>query len=557
MAVLQTHAPRLKRRDSALSKTAPQLLLNLLTLGLLAVVVLFVEATSAAERQSSQGLPLSGLLKTDVSTTLAVVRTAQGLLSAISALAVKNSFTSLHWKMMSSPNGLRYLNLLALSPTTEILGTFALLRSAVVRSITKLLALSRVALTLLLGLSGLVLFFDTSFITVYDTADVYDATAGVGPFNASLIQPFINLLQSTAPSYAYQVLPFTYYAAVYILVANPLISTISESVHCPGDSTCASYLLSGGLEMVAPWVPQGYDGYGMVKIDHAPSIQIDFSRPMTDTFEEEDCSLFGQTGSRIGIRLCVAQDQSASGSLRAGLFVCGDGIDQGARNMTVPRPNITTAVSFYTRQATIVAARSNYSILSVEETTTPILIPDVDLAGYRKALAWLLNYTAADIPGPSSIAQSFWSSGAQPQSPSSYGILEQNFQSILAFPFWLFKSNNWANTILRSNELVEGLRPQFYTKASVVAPHVKIKFNQTMFILFLVLQGLTIVFLWGVLAWEWLGRRTLPLTSSFPLYDAAFRARVDGEAWQLDMVNASNSEIVDIMKDARATAKAE
>ena len=156
-------------------------------------------------------------------------------------------------------------------------------------------------------------------MTVYDTADIYNTSAGVGPFNSSLIQPFIESLQATAPDYPYQVLPFTYFAAVYILVANPLISTISSPVHCLDGSNCISYLLSGGLEMVAHWTPEGYEEYSMVKIDRVPSVQLDFSRPTSDKFYSTDCSIFGQSGTTIGIRLCVAQDQSTLGLVRAGL----------------------------------------------------------------------------------------------------------------------------------------------------------------------------------------------------------------------------------------------
>ena len=214
-------------------------------------------------------------------------------------------------------------------------------------------------------------------------------------------------------------------------------------------------------------------------------------------------------------------------------------------------------MAFYTRQATIVAARSNYSIVSVEDTTAPNLVSDIDILAYRDALAWLLNYTAADIPPPSSIAQSFWSSGAQLQSPSTYGILEQNFQSILAFPCWLFNSNNWANTALKSNQTVLGMPPQFYTHAAIVAPHVKIKFDQAMFIFFLVLQGFTIIFVWVELFWTWFGKGNLPTTSSFPLYDISFRAMVNEDAWNNAAVNAKTSEVLQTMKSARITARLE
>jgi hypothetical protein len=82
-----------------------------------------------------------------------------------------------------------------------------------------------------------------------------------------------------------------------------------------------SYLLSGGLEMVAPWVPQGHIDHPLVKIEQVPSIQMDFGWLVNDTFDDIDCDIFGEYGFRLGIRLCVAEDTSATGSFRAGMFV--------------------------------------------------------------------------------------------------------------------------------------------------------------------------------------------------------------------------------------------
>lgn len=127
----------------------------------------------------------------------------------------------------------------------------------------------------------------------------------------------MSFLQSTAPEYPYTILPFTYYAAVYILVVNPLISTISEPVSCVG-TNCVSYLLSGGLEMVAPWQNSEHAEYPMVKIHKAPSMQFDFSGPVDSIFSESDCDVLGQQGFAIGIKICVTKDAGMAGALRAG-----------------------------------------------------------------------------------------------------------------------------------------------------------------------------------------------------------------------------------------------
>ncbi|KAF4967229.1 hypothetical protein FSARC_5208 [Fusarium sarcochroum] len=302
-----------------------QILINILALSLLSVVVVFIQATYSAQLDSSRKVPMQPLMKVDVSTTLTVVRAAQGMIVSLFGISL---------------------------------------------------------------ISGLVLFFNTSLVTVYDTSHKYNVTAGVGPFNGSLVPPFMRYIQSLAPEYPYHVLPYTYYAAVYALVANPLVSTVIDSSTWQGDD-CISYLLSGGLSMVAPWIPVGHEGYPMVKIDNVTSIQLDFTERVDAGFKDTDCNMFGQKGTIIGVRLCVAQGATGPGSLRAGktvrctcyypgifsiyhvpgLFVCENGTDGDACSSSRPASNLTTTVTFYTRRATVIVARSNYSIINIAEST--------------------------------------------------------------------------------------------------------------------------------------------------------------------------------------------
>lgn len=261
-----------------------------------------------------------------------------------------------------------------------------------------------------------------------------------------------------------------------------------------------------------------------------------------------------------------------------GLFLCN-----GTQGGTTCNPyshghslNITTRLSMYTRSASFVAARSNYSIVSISQTTSPSAITTtaLDLPSYRAALTWLLNYTAAAIPAPSSIAESFWSSNLQlGGGPATYGIVTQNFQSVLAFPTWLFNANNWGNSALRSNVTVPGMPGQFYTTAGVVRPVATYAFDEGMFGLFVGLQGVAMVFMWGVLCWIWVGgggsgggtgagngtsrRRSLPDTSSFPLFDVLYRTQVDGERWTgEEIARVSGSEgVVGCMKGAVVRTK--
>jgi hypothetical protein len=419
-------------------------------------------------------------------------------------------------------------------------------------------------------------------LTVYDVAATYNVTAGIGAFNGTLVQPFFANLKTLVPGDPYTLLPFQYFAAVYILVINPLISTISSPVQCSGDS-CVSYLLSGGLSQSEPWDPATFTGYQMdyqmARVDNTPSIQIDFSSPVSDIFTDADCDQFGSSNSPIAMRFCVVNDETVTNALRAGppvliigfhmacfslltlltgLFVCANGTNDGQCDIGIPWNNITSRVEFYTREATVLASRSNYTIVSVESITPPQMVTGIDLTAYRDVLRWLLNYTASDIPAPSSIAQGFFNSYTQLDSPYTYGIAEQNFQSILAFPFWLFNDNNWGNTAVKSDVLEAGLPPQFYTTVSIVEPYIKLKFDNTMFILCVVLQGLALVFVWAILIWTCLQRSSLTFgVSAFPVFDARYKVMVDGEEGISGRLaaTAQTSEIIRTMKNARARVK--
>jgi len=352
-----------RKESSGFANLWLQLLSSVIALALFAVVVLFVQATPSAQWRSDHRVSLSDLDKKDVSTTLGVLRLAQGVLAAITASALTEAFVFLQWKLMTSPEGLSYHSLLGLSPTTGNLGTMALIIAAAPKLPSKLWALMRYAsqtteprppestnsscgIELLSPWpSGLPVSFcsvreprlrllsqadhnivDTSFVTVFDTVDTYNVTGGVGTFNASLVDPFLKYLNSLAPGYDKNVLPYTYYAAAYTLLLNPLISTISEPVACtPGSGVaCFSYLLSGGLEMVTPWAPRAdwYTDHPMVRIEHIPAMQLDFQSPLqNDSFADADCDVFGEDGVAIGIRLCVSQVASHPESLRAGTYI--------------------------------------------------------------------------------------------------------------------------------------------------------------------------------------------------------------------------------------------
>jgi hypothetical protein len=191
-----------------------------------------------------------------------------------------------------------------------------------------------------------------------------------------------------------------------------------------------------------------------------------------------------------------------------------------------PAPNLTTTFSVFSRKASIVTSRLNYTILSVLDVGEPTLNANIDLPSYRLAMDWLLDFNASSIPAPSSIAGVFWSSPDQLSSSYWSSELYNVLQSILVFPIWQFNPNNFGNTQLNAKEIVSGLPPEFYTTASITKPYTRIVINRYMFIAFLVLQSAMLAFIWLVPVWLWFSPRPLPKTSSYPLIDFAFKSSI-------------------------------
>lgn len=125
----------------------------------------------------------------------------------------------------------------------------------------------------------------------------------------------------------------------------------------------------------------------------------------------------------------------------------------------------------------------------------------------------------------------------------------------MAFPFWLFNDNNWGNTALRSNQIISTLPGQFYTEASIVKPYQKIRFDKGMFVLFLVLQCLVMCILWGVMVWVWVSGNGSVKTSSFPLFDIAFKAKIENERTDTNLQKSDSREVIKFVRGSRLVPK--
>ncbi|KAH6687226.1 hypothetical protein F5X68DRAFT_9182 [Plectosphaerella plurivora] len=521
---------------------------------LLVAVIVYGRITDRALAHSADNQPLESSFKTDASTSIATLRAMQGVLAAVSSVAIVKSFTFLYWILIGRPNGLEFASMLAIAPSTIQLGRVRLLVNSSSRFATRLFALGSLLATALLWVSGLVLFLQTSTVVVYDTAHTYDVTAGVGPFNASLVAGFMDYMNATSAGYNFRVLPYTYYSVVNNLITNPIYSSVAAPIDCDG-SECTSYIFSGGIFMTSAWQPSGYRDHPLLKVSNLPAMQLEFdNHPTGSNFTDVDCDLFGDETARIGVRLCLSPRDS--GALEAGLFVCTGGVANGVCNTDYPTPNLTTILSFHSLQADIVASRANSSIIVVSDLTEPKKSPLTALPEYREALRWLLDYSAANIPAPSSIVESFWTGQVQLENEHvSYGYLAQHFHSILAFPLWFFNANNFGNTELLNDEIISTLPPEFYTKAYVVAPHTMFKLNLPMVVLFAITQGLVVAFAWVMLIWATVVSASLPRISSYPLFDMTFKTETEINAGPDELWDADDAQIERMCKGSRVNRK--
>ncbi|KAL3443429.1 hypothetical protein BJX65DRAFT_311930 [Aspergillus insuetus] len=495
--------------------------------------VIFILTAWIAKSTHTPRVALAGFI-IDSSSTLTLLSILSGLLSTLLTLVLACVFELIHWALTVRDDGLSSVSLLGLSPTTGIMGSLTIIFTRRLRAVDRLWPLLRVALTVAVWISSVLLFADTSMGIAYDRVDDYLATAGIGPFNGSYVARYIQRLQDLDPGNPHTNVPYTVQASVFNLVTNPLHSVATRPVPVSacvrGD--CDSYLFPGGLISATPWPPLNKSWAPVIQISDTPACQIDFRNDLDngEVFSDRDCSVFGANATRVGVRFCLAGSRNHQGSYIAGLYVCPEGVRNGTciQNSAPFYPNITATFSVFNRRASSVSSRSNMTILSVTSTNTPAQNPSIDLQTYRAAIAWILDFNSAIIPGPTSVAALFWNGQTQLSQTYWYPELKHTFQSILAFPLRMFHANGVGNVDVDGGQLSDKLPPEFYTNASIAVPHERIIINMAMFSIFVVLQGSLHLFVWTVLVWLWIKRLALPVISSYPLVNFAFKTKYKG-----------------------------
>jgi hypothetical protein len=146
--------------------------------------------------------------------------------------------------------------------------------------------------------------------TVYDPFLTFHATAGAGSFNGSFVGAVLDRVNGTI---TYQALAYA-----YTFVTNNQFSIMASPVACSG--ACDSYIFPGALWSLSPAPPDNSSAEAVVKINSSPAIQMDFRKDLSDgdTFSEQDCTVYGENGSSIGITFCLAKSEVYNGSIIAG-----------------------------------------------------------------------------------------------------------------------------------------------------------------------------------------------------------------------------------------------
>jgi hypothetical protein len=551
-----------------------------------AVTAWFARATFSTQTSRTRDF-IKNVFRVDVTDTLTILALLSGILNFLLGFVVDNVLDFIQWALICRRNGVEALSVLAVSATTGAIGNLGLLVDNLTPRSARSWATGKLLLRVAVWVSAIALFINTSIRTVYRPEVIYTATAGVGPFNGSLVQPYLDDLNLRNANLTDTTIPYSVSALAHNLIVNPQHSYSSPHKGCRVEDTCDSYILLGGMATASiatdnGMPPTDHESLPAMTMNNVPATRIDFRRTIAandTTLTFDDCALFDQDPYTIAIRFCLAPSRTEEGAVIAAIYVCDLGTNHTTgeclSNHTLygdGPPSINTTFSVTRLTTDLVVSRANFSVLQLSPSTDPIadhsLISTNDLAAYRFAIHWLLNNTAAGIPAPSSIIEYFWSAPLQITSPEYWSPGPRvAFESLLAYPLWFWQGNNVGNSALRfidghqyeadgmtaAEGMVEALREvlgnEYVTEAGLSGPAVRITVDEGMFATFCILIGAVLAVAWGVvlLLWFWktaarsggLGTRfsgngngkgskagvKVPKISSYPVVEIAMRTR--------------------------------
>ncbi|KAI3578616.1 hypothetical protein IWW34DRAFT_911570, partial [Fusarium oxysporum f. sp. albedinis] len=464
------------------------------------------------------GYEIQSTFNLSFANTITVLRVMQAITSWATATAVATSFEIAMWALASSEASSRLLTLLILSPTTGPFGIAKLICSRTTTWATSASGLARLLLFFFCTIGGIIFFINTSVTTSYYPIETFNVLAGTGPFNGSLVAPFLKELNTTIPYFAL--------ANSYSFIHNPQFLLSLEPPSCPGGMTpCDSYLLPGGTYLMWPQ-PNGTVSEGsVISIEAAPAMRIDFAEGLSSRdgfFSLADCAVFGR--NRVGLQFCLSDSTVDKGSLKAGIYLCQGGIRNGQCLLgdSESAHNVTMTFSVSSCAASSINGAKNNTIMSVSNIITKEARPRVDIQALSLAVGWLLNFTAANLPVQSSVAFGFWIAGSDAYQTFWKADAYRMLKSIVAFILWEFTANNNGNPAVANaepNGHTPDLPAEFHVTASICQPYTRFIINRGSFTAYMVLQSVALIFCWMVILWGFKVRKKIPATSSFPLVD--------------------------------------
>ncbi|KAI8710957.1 hypothetical protein NCS52_01524600 [Fusarium sp. LHS14.1] len=484
----------------------------------------FASTTFAPKPGDQAGYEIQSSFHVSFANTITILRVIQAVTSWTTANAVAASFEIAMWALASSETGFRILTLLILSPTTGPFGIAKLIYSRTTTWATGAGGLARLFLLITYNIGGVILFINTSVTTSYYPIDVFDVLAGTGPFNGSLVGPFLREFNTTIPYFAI--------ANSYSFIYNPEFSVSLQPSSCAGGMIpCDSYILPGGTYLMWPQLNSTVSVGSVISIESAPAMRINFAEGLSsgdNFFSSADCAVFGE--NRVGLQFCLSDSTVHHESLKAGIYVCEGGIQNGqclvgesgsAHNVT-----ITFSVSSYA--ASSINGAENNTILSVSNLITKEATSRVDVQALSLAVGWLLNYTAANLPVESSVDFGFWEIGSDAYQTIWKADAYRTLKSIIAFVLWEFTANNNGNPAVANTEpksQTPDLPAEFHVMASICQPFTRFIISRASFIAYVVLQSVALVSCWIVVLWGFVINRQIPATTSFPVVDFGVKLR--------------------------------